>query len=477
MQEVFSIKQRLAREQGYIQRSARHCVALLKPSSYFVGMSSLGFQQIYKIINSCPDFCAQRVFVPDDNSEKQLYLYESLRMASNADIIAISIAYELEIPDLIRCLQRLGLEPLAKDRRPTDPLVLIGGPLSFSNFRTLEEMGDCFILGEGEGIVEQFCEVYREYPNKEAFLQAASQTMPELWIPSKSTEMPACRFVEKSMLPAYSQILTPDTEFSDMFLIEAERGCHRRCTFCVMRRGKNAGMRIVPSEKLLSLVPREVKRVGLVGAAVSDHPQLVEILTQLQARGHQCSLSSLRTDRITPELVDILRASGLRSLTIAADGPSERLRQKLLKDVSEDALRYAAEIAAERNMRVKVYVMIGLPEETDEDIDEFANFMLTQFAGQQVVLGVSPFVSKRHTPLDGLGFAGIKVVESRIKRLRRLLGNRINIGDVSAKWAFIEHALAQGGPEMGRVAIQAVNNGGKFGAWKTAMQDIGKTVA
>lgn len=470
MSELTNIDRRLAGERGCIRKVARFTVGLLKPSTYYVGMSSLGFQQVYKLFNACPDFCAQRLFLPDESTTKTLYLYESARPASNIDILAVSIAYELEIPALIRCFALLGISPLAVKRNAKDPLVIIGGPLSYSNLATLQDIGDAFVIGEAEDLIENMAALYRQYPEKSAFLEQAAKHIPEIWIPSMGQAMPPCHFVPKSLLPAYSQILSPETEFSNMFLIESERGCHRRCTFCVMRRGQSPGMRLVPCEKILSLIPSDVQRVGLVGAAVSDHPQLLEILAALTERGHYCSLSSLRTDKITPELVDILRASGLRTLTIAADGPSQRLRAELLKDVSEEALHNAAQIAAQRRMRVKVYVMIGLPGETDEDIDEFAAFMLNTFKGQSVSLGVSPFVAKRHTPLDGFAFAGIKTVDARIKRLRKLLKGRIAMGDVSAKWAYIEYCLAQGGPEMGHICIQAVEHGGNFEAWKRAMR-------
>ena len=471
------ILRRLKLERGTIYKQAKYRVGLLKPSNYFLSMSSLGLQVIYKLFNEADDFCAQRAFLPDDpQNERTILCYESRTPLANMDIIAISIAYELEIPDLMRCFSLIGLSPFAAQRDINAPLVLIGGPLSFSNMETLRDVADCMILGEGEGLIEKFCDVYRRHPHKSLFLEAAPKEIPEVWTPETCPHMPPCRFVDKSVLPAMSQIITPETEFGDMFMIESERGCHRRCKFCVMRREETAGMRLVPADTVCAMTPRDIKKVGLVGAAVSDHPELLDMVGRLVADGHTVSLSSLRTDRISEPLIDLLAQSGLKTLTIAADGPTEALRKMLTKDVSEEQLMRAAQIARERNMAVKLYVMIGLPGETDEDMDEFARFVIEGFSGLRLSLGVSPFVSKRHTPLDQLPFAGIKVVENRLKRLSQKLRGKAEIRSVSAKWAFIEHAFAQGGPEMAHIAYEAVNNGGKFSDWKRALLKAGKNV-
>jgi len=471
------IAHRLKQERGTIYKHARHRVGLLKPSPYFLSMSSLGYQQIYKRINACDDFCAQRAFLPDNpEAARTILCYETQTPLANVDIIAVSIAYELEIPDLIRCFDLLGLSPFAAERDINAPLVLMGGPLSFSNMMPLRDMADAMILGESEGLIEDFCEVWRRYPHKKLFLDAAAHELPDIWIPGDSPYMPPCRFVDASHLPATSQILTTETEFSEMFLIESERGCHRRCKFCVMRREKTAGMRLVSADHVCALTPPDVKKVGLVGAAVSDHPELLPMLERLVAAGHQVSLSSLRTDRISDPLLDLLALSGLRTLTIAADGPTQSLRQMLTKDVTDQQLLDAGRMARARNLAVKMYVMIGLPGEQDEDMDELAKFILDGFSGLRLSLGISPFVSKRHTPLDNLPYAGIRVVEGRLKRLQKKLAGRVDIRQVSAKSACLEHAFAQGGPEMGAVAAEAARAGNGFADWKRAMKRAGKNL-
>src|SRR5262249_24897791 len=162
---------------------------------------------------------------------------------------------------------------------------------------------------------------------------------------------------------------TPEAELSDMFLIETERGCSRGCTYCVMRRSTNGGMRLVPQEKILELVPGDARRVGLVGAAVSDHPRIADIVRTLAQRGCEVGFSSRRPDRWGEEFVGALKLAGYRTLTTAMDGASERLREGLERRARIRHLTRAAELARDHGMqRLKLYLMVGLPGESDNDI-------------------------------------------------------------------------------------------------------------
>src|SRR6185295_3017162 len=209
---------------------------------------------------------------------------------------------------------------------------------------------------------------------------------------------------EDDRLPARSQIVTPHTELRSMFLIEPERGCSRGCTYCVMRRTTNGGMRTVPPERVLELIPQDAQRVGLVGAAVTDHPRIVELVRTLVDGGRQVGISSLRADRLCarPELVGLLARSGAKTLTTAADGASERLRKALDRRTTAAQLLGVARLARESGFqRLKLYLMLGLPGEEDRDLDE-----LSELAGEisriiPVSFGCAPFVAKRNTPMDG----------------------------------------------------------------------------
>jgi radical SAM superfamily enzyme YgiQ (UPF0313 family) len=240
-----------------------------------------------------------------------------------------------------------------------------------------------------------------------------------------------------------------------------------------MRRSTNGGMRIVPKDVILGHVPEDAPRVGLVGAAVSDHPKIIEIVNELAARGKGVGLSSLRPDRLSDEFVGALKLAGYRTLTTAMDGPSERMREKLERRARENHLMKVAERAKKHGMdRLKLYLMVGLPDENAEDIDECVRFTTELSRVMPVALGIAPFCAKRNTPLDGQPFAGIKVVEDRLDRLRRGLRGRADVRATSARWAWVEYVLAQGGPTEGRALLDAVRAGGAFSAYKRAFGAI-----
>jgi radical SAM superfamily enzyme YgiQ (UPF0313 family) len=274
-------------------------------------------------------------------------------------------------------------------------------------------------------------------------------------------------------LPAWGPIRTPNTELSNMFLIETERGCSRGCTYCVMRRSTNGGMRIVKKERILELIPEDATRVGLVGAAVSDHPKVVEIVRELAERGCEVGLSSLRPDRLDDAFVGALKSAGYRTLTTAMDGASERLREGLERKARVRHLERAAELARAHGMnRLKLYLMIGLPGETDADIDECSAFVTALSQRIPLSLGIAPFCAKRNTPLDGEPFAGIDVVRARLARLKHGLEGRADVRSTSARWAWVEYVLAQGGAAEGRAVLDAVHAGGTFAAYRRAFQAI-----
>jgi radical SAM superfamily enzyme YgiQ (UPF0313 family) len=241
-----------------------------------------------------------------------------------------------------------------------------------------------------------------------------------------------------------------------------------------MRRSTNGGMRLVAADRILGLVPDDARKVGLVGAAVSDHPRIVDIVNALCDRGLGVGLSSLRPDRLTDAFVGALKRAGYRTLTTAMDGPSERLRAMLERHAKVRHLEKAAQLARAHGMQtLKLYLMVGLPGESDADIDECVAFVTALSRTVPVALGIAPFVSKRNTPLDGLGFAGIDVVEKRLERLRRGLRGRADVRPTSARWAWVEYVLAQGGAREGRAVYEAVKAGGRFADYKRAFEAAG----
>jgi radical SAM superfamily enzyme YgiQ (UPF0313 family) len=468
------IRERLAAEVGRIEKQAPFTVALLYPSPYGAAMSSLGYQRIYRAIMESPGLACERV-VLDDEAEGHLDLqsrpatYESGRPLEDFSVVAASIAYEGEIGGLVRMLDAAGVPALAAERDERHPFVLSGGPLTFSNPLPLAPFCDAIVIGEAEAITVEVLRVLESTHGRDARLDALAK-MPHVFVPAHHGAMlPPVAKVPDEMIPAWAAIRTPHAVLSDMFLVETERGCSRRCTYCVMRRSTNGGMRLASMERILELVPPDAKRVGLVGAAVSDHPKIVEIVNTLADQGREVGLSSLRPDRLRDEFVAALARGGYRTLTTAMDGPSEKMREQLERKAKEKHLLRCAELAKKHGMdRLKLYLMIGLPNESDEDIDECARFTTELSKIVPVALGIAPFVSKRNTPLDGLGFAGVDVVEKRLDRLRRGLKGRADVRSTSAKWAWVEWVLAQGGPEEGIAVLEAVRDGGNYAAYKRA---------
>jgi radical SAM superfamily enzyme YgiQ (UPF0313 family) len=302
--------------------------------------------------------------------------------------------------------------------------------------------------------------------------------MAHVFVPARHALCPPVGAEDDAVLPAFSAIRTPHTELSNMFLIETERGCSRGCAYCVMRRSTNGGMRIVPAEVLLETIPRDAGRVGLVGAAVSDHPKIIEIVNTLADRGCEVGLSSLRPDKLArgDDFVAALARVGYRTLTTAMDGTSERVRESLDRRARPAHLLRCAELAKKHGMdRLKLYLMIGTPGETDADVDECVAFATEISRIVPLALGIAPFCAKRNTPLDGEPFAGIRVVDGRLDRLRRGLKGRVDVRATSARWAWVEYVLAQGGEAEGVAVVEAVAAGGSFQAYKQAFAGLAKT--
>jgi radical SAM superfamily enzyme YgiQ (UPF0313 family) len=401
-----------------------------------------------------------------------------MRPVSDFPVVAFSLAYELELAGLVDCLDLAGIPPLARERagaRRAHPLIVIGGPLTFSNPVPAGPFADVMLLGEAEETVATLASAVRDSDGDRAALLAALARLPGFYVPSVHGErVPSIAAADDARLPAYSQILTPHTELSNMFLVEPERGCHRGCTYCVMRRSTNGGMRLVEPERVLQRIPAEARRVGLVGAAVTDHPGLPTILRGIVDEGREVGISSLRADRLTDEIVGLLKRGGYRSLTTASDGASERMRTIIQRKTKEKHLLRAAELCRTHDLHhLKLYMMLGLPGETMDDVDELGRFgvELAQVA-PRVVFGIAPFVAKRNTPLDNAPFEGIAAVEAKLTRLKKAVKGRVELRPTSPKWAWVEYRLAQGGFAAGEAAMVAARAGARFGDWRSALASV-----
>jgi len=467
----------LAAERGTLYKEAETRIALVYPSPYRAAMSSLGYQQIYRALHAMPGVAADRAML-DESPEPWLTL-ETGRPIGSYPMLAYSVAYELEIAGVAATLERANIPVLREERDNRHPLVIAGGPLTFSNPAPLAPLCDVIIVGEGEQLIVELVELARDVGFVRDRLWTALAGKPGYYLPHSHGEtVPPVAAADDALLPARSVIATPHTELADMFMTEAARGCSRGCTYCVMRRSTNGGMRIVPRADIIAGIPDGARKVGLVGAAVTDHPDIIGIVRAVVDKGCQVGISSLRADKLSDELVGLLARGGYRTLTVAGDGASERMRRVIERSTRADHLIRSAELAAAHRLHaLKVYMMLGVPTETDADVDELV-LLSKQLAAihPKVAFGLAPFVAKRNTPLDGTAFAGIDVVEHRLARLRAGLsaaglGGKVEVRPTSARWAWVEYMLAQGETRAGLAVVDAYRNGGTFAAYKKAFAE------
>ena len=302
-------------------------------------------------------------------------------------------------------------------------------------------------------------------------LLEAAALVPGVWVPAiHGDAVPATQKVSAAeAVPAYGQITTPHTELSNMFLIEPARGCPRFCKFCLVR-APESPMRESDVDAVFARIPAHARRVGFVGAAVSEWEGIREALRRAVDGGLGVGISSLRADRLDADFVGLLAKGGTRTMTVASDAPSQRQRDKMAKGLRAHHLRDAALLGRDAGMaRLKMYVIVGLPGEAEDDIAELIDLSRELASILPLALAVSPLVPKLHTPLGDAPFAGIAAVDRVLVRLRRELGTVVDLRPTSARWAWIEYRVSQGGADTGLAAHEAWRQGGTFAAWKEAL--------
>ncbi len=453
-------------------------IALAYPAAYRVGMSSLGLLTIYRAIQQSGDLGCERFFAPDApapwGAQPTPRSIESSRPLADFPLVAFSVAWELELADLLRLLHAAGIPPLREERSDRHPLIVAGGPLTFSNPMPLGPFVDAIVIGEADAIAPEILCTALEAPDHETARQRLA-ALPHVVVPSIHGELvTAPARCSDELLPAWAPIRTPHTELRDMFLVEAVRGCSRGCRYCVMRRGIHGGMRAIPIERILERIPDDARRVGLVGASVSDHPGVPGLVETLADRGIGVGLSSLRADRLDERFVAALRKGGYKTLTTALDGSSDRVREQLDRSTTAEHIMRVTRLAREAGIeRLKLYLMVGVPGETDEDLAECAALARELSKVLPISLGISPFCPKKNTPLADAQFDGVKSIDRRLDLLRSAIAGRAEVRATSARWAWVESVLARGGHAEGRAVLEAVREGGSFAAFRKSFGAIG----
>ena len=485
-----------------INPHAEQKVAIVYPNTYFVGMSNLGLHIIYEEINLHPSSVCERIFLPEkkeldvyDKTKTPLMSVETQRPMHQFDVVAFDVTFEMDYFHIPLMLRYGRVPVMSEDRTGFDPIVIAGGPCATFNPEPFADFIDAFIIGEGEGIVTALLERIRKGrengESREETIAGLAQIdgvyVPVLYTPQYDDNKRfvgydiadgAPKIIRRHFEPLTSGgetvIATNFTEFGAMYIIEVARGCGRHCRFCM------AGYcfrvpRVRPLDILKEGVDRAEKlgkKVGLMGAAISDYPEVDELVTYIRSKDMRYSCASLRADSLTQAVVDGLAESGQKTITIAPETGSERLRRVINKGISEENLRTAAQLSAKSGIQhMRLYIMIGLPTETDEDIDAIIGLaertqahMAEVGCKGRLTLSINPFIPKPFTPFQWMAMDHQKSVEKKLQYIKKSLqkNRRIEVLVESPKEAYIQGVLARGDRRLGKVlAACALDRGSK----------------
>jgi len=508
------LKEQLSEEQGYYIYPAgtRTRFALVYPNSYFVGMSNLGLHIIYRLLNEREDTACERLFLPERH---QLPRYESTRTPVMSvetqtplhefGLIGFIVSFEMDYFNVLKLLALGKVKLRAAERGASDPLVIAGGPCATFNPEPLSLAVDAFIIGEGEVIMPAFMDAYhagRQEGDTRAELLQRLARVPGVYVPSLYEHCydEEGRLAEVRMLPgapekvrrqwvqdldrepAHTVVLTDNTEFN-FYLVETARGCGRHCRFCMagycFRRPRNRSLPII-QQAVREALPYG-KRIGLMGAAISDYPEIDALCRDILGEGLSMSVASFRADSVTEELVNSLARSGLKTLTIAPEAGSRRMRKVINKGIEEEHIFRAMRLGLSAGIQhFKLYIMLGLPFEEWEDVEaivDLANrlkdYMEEQGSKGTLTLSVNPFIPKPFTPFQWSPMADRKYVERSMKHLTQSLRRRkhVVVNIESIKEAYVQGVLARGGRLVAEALMLAAVQGGPK-SFKQAMKEL-----
>jgi radical SAM superfamily enzyme YgiQ (UPF0313 family) len=507
----------LAKEVGYVTKphGGRLRVALAFPNTYWVGMSNLGFQTVYRLFNAEPNIVCERFFLPPKQelaelsaAKAPLVTLESQTPVGEFDIVAFSVSFEWDYVNVLTMLRLAGVPAYAADRSERHPLVVVGGAVTFVNPEPLAPFADVIAAGEGEVLAPALGRACAEASGRADLLQRLARErgfyIPSFYEPHYAADGTLAGYsptsiagadapmpVRKAALktteavdPPVTSIFTPDTEFGSRFLIEVVRGCANLCRFCWA--GYNyLPVRAFPTDRILQLAEQarpHASRAGLVSIALCDHPDIERILVRLNEMGYAVSPASLRLDDLTEPIVRLLRQSGEKTITIAPETGSDRLRRVINKTVTNDEILDRAElIFASGIENLKLYYMIGLPTETDEDLvairdltlqmrDRMMNHARSRGYVGRLVASVNPLIPKPGTAYQWLPMEDPAVTDKKIKRLRALTADLDNVFfNIKSERHSYYQALLSLGDRRVAPAIEAAERNGQN--WRAAVAE------
>ncbi|MDL1967799.1 MAG: TIGR03960 family B12-binding radical SAM protein [Deltaproteobacteria bacterium] len=489
-------------EIGTIRKSCRECIriALVYPNKYHVGMSNLGFQAVYHLLNDIEDVVCERSFLPDktDLPRAGITTIESGRPISDFDIIAFSISFENDYYNLLTILDKADIPLHSNDRGPTHPLVIAGGVACFLNPEPVSSFIDCFLIGEAELMLPKFIGCFDANLSRRSFLKKIVRKVPSFYVPAfyeatYNKDGTVCSFeplldVPDNIRRAYvedlsqvstcSSIITPHTTFDNTFLIETGRGCPHGCRFCsagyIYRPPRFRSFQVIA--KCLDLGISLTDKIGLVGAAVSDFPSIKELYDYVNNKDIRISFSSLRADSLCPELISLLRRSKVKTATIAPDAGSESMRKVINKGITEEVILNAADaLVAGGIPNLKLYFMIGLPTETMDDIEAIIKLckkIKHQFLESSrikkriglITVTVNSFVPKPFTPFQWVAMDDERTLKKKIKMIKSGLKKVANVrvhADIP-RWAYIQAMFSRGDRRVSEILTLAKKNHGNW---------------